>query len=76
MMAWRWNSYFNDTAVADFAASLQPLGELQQLAESRSEERGGMITRGYRATAGGKQLRINTYFRPDGLVDQFLVNIR
>ena len=70
------NSYFSDTAVADFAASLQPLGELQQLTESRSEERGGMATRGYRATAGGKQVRINTYFRPDGLIDQFLVNIR
>jgi CubicO group peptidase (beta-lactamase class C family) len=70
------NSYFTDTAVADFAASLQPLGPLQQLSESRSEERGGMVSRGYRATAGGKQVRINTYFRPDGLLDQFLVNIR
>lgn len=70
------NSYFNDTAVADFAASLQPLGELTELAESYSEERGGMTARGYRASAGGKQVRISTYFRPDGLLDQFLVNIR
>ena len=70
------NSYFTETALADFAASLKPLGTLQELSESRSEERGGMTTRGYRASAGGKQVRINTYFRPDGLVDQFLVNIR
>jgi hypothetical protein len=35
-----------------------------------------MTARGYRASAGGKQVRISTYFRPDGLLDQFLVNIR
>ncbi|MBV7536257.1 beta-lactamase family protein [Duganella sp. sic0402] len=70
------SSYFTATAVADFAASLQPLGALQDLSESRSEERGGMTSRGYRGIAGGKQVRINTYFRPDGLLDQFLVNIR
>lgn len=70
------NAYFTEQAVADFSASLQPLGEPQEFKELSREERGGMTYRGYGVKVAGKDLRISTYFKPDGKLDQFLVHAK
>ena len=70
------NAYFTDAVVADFAASLAPLGDVAEIQPGSTEARGGMVYRGYRALAAGRKLRISTYFTKDGLLDQYLVFAR
>lgn len=70
------NAYFTDAVVADFAASLAPLGDASDIQAGFSEDRGGMVYRGYRLVAAGRNLRISTYFTKDGLLDQYLVFAR
>lgn len=70
------NAYFTDAVVADFAASLAPLGDASEIQAGFTEDRGGMVYRGYRVVAGGRKLRISTYFTKDGLLDQYLVFAR
>ncbi len=70
------NAYFTDAVVADFAASLAPLGDAADIQPGSTEDRGGMIYRGYRVVAPGRNLRISTYFTKDGLLDQYLVFAR
>jgi len=69
-------SYFTDDVVADYAASLAPLGEATEIQEAYMEQRGGMVYRAYRVAAAGGKVRVTTYFTPDGLLDQFLVYAR
>lgn len=69
-------AYFTDAVVADFAESLAPLGDAPDIQAGFTEERGGMLYRGYRVAAGGRNLRISTYFTKDGLLDQYLVFAR
>ena len=66
-------AYFSEQTVADFAASLKPLGEVQSIAETRSNRRGGLVFRAFRIKTAGKNLAVITYFTPDGKLDQFLV---
>ena len=66
-------AYFSERTIADFSASLKPLGELQSIAETRASRRGGLVSRAFRIRAGGKNLAVITYFTPDGKLDQFLV---
>jgi CubicO group peptidase (beta-lactamase class C family) len=70
------NAYFTDAVLADFAASLAPLGDVAEIQAGFTEERGGMVYRGYRVVAAGRKLRISTYFTKDGLLDQYLVFAR
>lgn len=70
------NAYFTDAVVADFAASLAPLGDVAEIQPGSTELRGGMMYRGYRVVAGGRKLRISTYFTKDGLLDQYLLFAR
>jgi len=72
----RLRAYFTDGVVADFASSLAPLGDVADIQQSYSELRGGMVYRGYRIAAAGRNLGIATYFTTDGLLDQFLVYAR
>ena len=67
------NAYFSAQAVADFAASLKPLGEVESIIESRSDRRGGLVYRFFRIKTAGGTVRVPTYFTPDGKLDQFLV---
>ena len=67
------SSYFSEQVVADFAASLKPMGEVQSIVETRADRRGGLVYRFFRIKAAGKTLRVSTYFTPDGKLDQFIV---
>ncbi|KQZ39702.1 serine hydrolase [Duganella sp. Root1480D1] len=69
-------AYFTEAVVADFAASLAPLGDVSDIQAGSTEERGGMVYRGYRVAAAGRKLRISAYFTKDGLFDQYLVFAR
>jgi hypothetical protein len=67
------SEHFNEQVVADFAASLKPLGEVQSIVESRSDRRGGLVYRFFRINTAGGTVRVPTYFTPDGKLDQFIV---
>jgi D-alanyl-D-alanine carboxypeptidase len=67
-------AYFTDQAVADFAASLGPLGEPSTFTQSGHEGRGGMMERSFSITAGGKALSLVTYIMPDGKFAQYMID--
>jgi hypothetical protein len=67
------NSYFTAEAVADYAASLKPLGTPSSIEQTSATERGGMSYRYYRVKTATKTLTISTFITPDGSLDQFLV---
>jgi len=66
------NFYFA-TALADYQASLAPLGKLKTLKRTSESLRGGMTHRGYRATFENKAVDLNVYLLPDGKYEQLLV---
>jgi D-alanyl-D-alanine carboxypeptidase len=67
------NSYFNDTALADYKASLAPLGELKSVSRVAESLRGGMIHRSYHAEYQKRTVLLNVYVMPGGQYEQFLV---
>lgn len=67
------SGHFSEQAVADFAASLKPLGEVESIVETRSDRRGGLVYRIFRIKTAGGTVRVPTYFTPDGKLDQFIV---
>jgi hypothetical protein len=67
------NAYFTPDAVADYAASLKPLGTVAGIEETSATERGGMSYRYYRVKTASKALTISSFITPEGKVDQFLV---
>ncbi len=69
------NSYFDQQALQDFAASLSPLGTSQDFQQTAEQLRGGMTYRAYRAKFAEKVLAISTYEMPDGKIEQFLVSV-
>lgn len=70
------NFYFNDTCLKDFADSIGPLGTIQDFTETRESLRGGMTQRIFTAHAGGKTLVVNSYWMPDGKIEQYIVTGR
>lgn len=67
------NSYFGDTALSDYQASLSRLGKLQSVTNTAEQSRGGMTHRTYRAQYENKALLLNIYVTPDGKYEQFMV---
>lgn len=67
------SAYFSDEALRDFAASLAPLGELREFAETATRSRGGMTLRSYRAVFPGRTLRVWTYETADGKLEQYQI---
>jgi hypothetical protein len=67
------NDYFSEQTVADFRASLAPLGEPLTFKQAAEELRGGMTFRAYRIVYPGKRLTLTTYTYPDGKLEQYLV---
>jgi CubicO group peptidase (beta-lactamase class C family) len=67
------NAYFTETALKDFAVSLQPLGVPQEFVQAALGLRGGMTLRRYRVKFPQKTLRITTFWMPDGKLEQFQV---
>ena len=67
------NSYFSDTALADFKSSLATAGKLRTISRTGEELRGGMTHLSYRAEFARKTLALNIYLMPDGKFEQFMV---
>ena len=67
------NGYFSTQALADFQASLGPLGAPKEFEHVRTWQRGGMTGRSYHAVYPDRKLRVWTYELPDGKLEQFQV---
>jgi hypothetical protein len=68
-------AYFSAEAVADFAASLGPLGEPSSFVLLGEKKRGGMLARRFEVGyPNGRRLRITEYLLPNGQVEQFMVS--
>jgi len=73
MMSEGLSGHFSDQVVADFAASLKPMGEVESIVETRADRRGGLVYRFFLIKTAGGAVRVPTYFTPDGKLDQFIV---
>lgn len=68
------NYYFTAQALADYSASLKPLGTVKTFEQTDFEPRGGMVSRAFRVElSSGKTVKISTFITPDGKLAQFLV---
>jgi hypothetical protein len=67
-------AYFTPEAIADFAASLGPLGAPSGFSQTASEGRGGMTFRSFSIQTSSKSLNLSTYLTPDGKYAQFLIS--
>ncbi len=67
------NAYFTDQALADFAASLAPLGAPKEFSQRGQSLRGGMTMRVYRVGVAKRTLYVTTLTTPDGTLEQFMV---
>jgi len=68
------NAYFTADTLADFQSTLAPLGAITNVKRLTPHQRGGMTGAIYEATfANGTTLRISTYVRPDGKIEQLLI---
>jgi hypothetical protein len=67
------NAYFTGQAIADYAASLKPLGPPSSFVETSATHRGGMSYRFYHLQTKSKALSISTFITPAGKLDEFLV---
>ncbi|WP_343528160.1 serine hydrolase domain-containing protein [Sphingomonas sp.] len=69
--------YFTPATMADYRASLSPLGVPTKIEQvGRTRLRGGFVNRSYRVTYPARALRISTYAEPgaNGKIEQFLVS--
>ena len=67
------NAYFSQAVIADFAASLKPLGVPASFTQISQSLRGGMTFRRYAIRAGSKSLTLKTFSTPDGRIAQYLI---
>ena len=67
------NSYFSQTALADLASSLGPLGAPLEVEQQRQSDRGGMTYRNIEAKFASKTLEIWERDMPDGRIEQFQI---
>ncbi|HET7437340.1 MAG TPA: serine hydrolase domain-containing protein [Thermoanaerobaculia bacterium] len=68
------NAYFSADAVKDFAASLGPLGKVQEFTQSGQSLRGGMTLRRYRIKLANQALRLTTFIMPDGKIEEYQIS--
>jgi D-alanyl-D-alanine carboxypeptidase len=68
------SAYFTPEVLADYAASLGPLGAPTEFAGGGESLRGGMTIRSYRIRAGGMVMVLTTMTMPDGRLDQYIVS--
>ncbi len=67
------NAYFTEQALADFAASLGPLGAPQDFTQQSQSLRGGMTLRRFTVRFPKTTLRVTTFTMPDGTLEQYMV---
>ncbi len=70
------NAYFDETALRDYADSLGPLGKVVEFELIRESLRGGMTHRTYHVKFEDRSVGINSYWMPDGKIEQFIVTPR
>jgi CubicO group peptidase (beta-lactamase class C family) len=71
------NFYFSPQAIADFRASLAPLGQPTSFdPKGNPVLRGGFVMQAYTVTYPARKLSISTFFEPgaNGRIEQFLVS--
>jgi D-alanyl-D-alanine carboxypeptidase len=68
------NAYFTPQAVADFTASLSPLGAATSLVQTRAGDRGGMRYRDFSIRTASRPLSLSTFTTPDGKLAQYLIH--
>lgn len=68
------NSYFTPQAIADYAASLKPLGSPKSFEQSRSGLRGGFSERTYRIAFKDKTLSLVTRADRSGKLEQYQIS--
>lgn len=73
LLAPNLSDYFTPEAIADYQASLAPLGEPLSLHQTHSELRGGMTFREFEIVYPGRKLELTTYTYPDGKLEQYLI---
>lgn len=73
LLAPNLNDYFTPEAIADYQASLAPLGEPLSLRQTRTSLRGGMNFRAFEIVYPGRRLTLTTYTYPDGKLEQYLI---
>ena len=73
LLAPNLSDYFTPEAIADFQASLAPLGEPLTFKQAAEELRGGMTFRAFRITYPDRRLVLTTYTYPDGKLEQYLI---
>ncbi len=66
-------AYFTQEVLADYAASLAPLGPPTEFTATGESLRGGMTIRSYRIRAGGVLMGLTTMILPDGRIEQYLI---
>jgi hypothetical protein len=66
-------AFFTPEVLADYAASLKPLGAPTEFSGGGSSLRGGLVIRGFRIRAGTTTLGLTTMTRPDGKIEQYIV---
>ncbi|HKP50207.1 MAG TPA: hypothetical protein VJU17_09355, partial [Gemmatimonadales bacterium] len=66
-------AFFNRETLADYASSLKPLGAPTEFSGGGSSLRGGLVIRGYRIRAGATTLGLTMMSRPDGRIEQYIV---
>jgi CubicO group peptidase (beta-lactamase class C family) len=67
------NDYFTPEVLADYAASLGPLGAPTAFVARGESLRGGMTIRSYVIRAGGVVMGLTTMTMPDGKIEQYIV---
>ena len=73
MIAPNLNFYFTDQVIADYKASLAPLGVIKTIEPLDRSERGGMTGIVYKVQGEGAPIGIFVYVMKDGTLDQFLL---
>ncbi len=68
------NAYFTTQAVADYAASLKPLGDPTSFQQAGMQLRGGMEHRTFAVRTATKRLSLNVYMTTGGKIAQFLIS--
>ena len=67
------NDYFTPQVLADYAASLGPLGEPAEFAAAGKSLRGGLQIYGFQIRAGSASMHLTMMTAPDGRIEQFIV---
>mgnify|MGYP003694091119 CR=1 FL=1 len=67
------NAFFTDQVLADYGASLGPLGAPTEFTPTGSQLRGGLRIRSYRIRAGAMTMDLTMMTQPDGRIEQYIV---